>query len=492
MSQSYTPSPEAIAQLRETFSFVTHEREDVRKMALHGIAEHSKDNRDLWAFMSSPSDGPASVELLLQFLHAGSAAVLGDILTILINVSAEGSCAEVLVQHKVVRKAMRLLDGVDKSVRLPDVFVRTIQEMTFMLLSNLTASHASAIDDLLQRDDEDMRGFYLGKLQKYYEFLETPLQQGGGGDGGEDCGGDGGESSLPNANANKDEDDEGEEAAKEAAARRLAAADRRAHARRDLRKWILHILLNVTRTADGQELLLEDADWRVTLDGCLSSSDASSPAVHRLLAAQCFRNCAAAQTPFFDLLLQCRALITAVERLATRDERSREVQLCLAEFVASMLESEEGMARLESVNAKKMLVDSVAESRAMHEARELAAAAAVADADAVGGGGGGGVSAEALPSPSGAAPSASTSPPLQESYSGVDEVDGGTGDDGNTNDNSKDDDDAAVFADDIIGVAPPAAPPLSEEACTVLEKHVLPYLDDIIDAYLAPGSDEID
>lgn len=41
--------------------------------------------------------------------------------------------------------------------------------MTLMLLNNLTANHVSAIDDLLQKDDEDMRGFYLNKLQMLYE-----------------------------------------------------------------------------------------------------------------------------------------------------------------------------------------------------------------------------------------------------------------------------------------------------------------------------------
>lgn len=411
MSQAYQPSPEALEQLRETFQFLKHDREDIRKMAVHGIAENSKDSRDLWAYMSDANTGGKSIDLLLSYLHAGSASILGDILTILINVSAEGSCAELLVQHKVVRKAMRLLDGMEKSV-LPDSFVTSIEELTFMLLSNVTASHVSAVDDLLQKEDEDMRGFYLGKLQKYYDHLATKASdrerteenERGAASGGATMGGDGenGQPQLQQASG------------------------------RDLRKWILQILLNLTRTYDGQELLLEDEDWRVTLNECLSSENA----FHRLLAAQCCRNCACSQRPQYALLLKSPVLTTAVQRLATRNERHAQVQLCLAEFIASMLESEQGMEKLESINAKKLLAESVTVSRAM-----LAMAAEG----------------------------------KEDSPSRVEVLD----DNGNP-----------VLPSPTKGAEGP--PPLAPDVCVMLEKHVLPYLDDIVDAFLAPGSDEVD
>ncbi|TPP55480.1 hypothetical protein CGC20_10370 [Leishmania donovani] len=296
--QQAMPSADTIQQLQEAFSFVRHEREDVRKMAIRGIAAHSKENRDLWLFLASPQYGRSCIDSLLQYLHAGGKPVLGDILTILVNCSADGSCAEMLVQRKVVRKAMRLLDGMERSDQ-PEPYVRSVQELTLMLLNNLTSSHVTAIDDFLQRDDEDMRGFYLGKLQP------KPA------------------SSL-------------------------------ASSHRDLSRWILHILLNLTRTLDGQELLLEDEDWRGTLSSSLSSPNPR----HRSLAAQCYRNCGCSPKPLYGLILKSDALVTAVDRLNCK-EPIEDIQRSLAEFIASMLESEDGMARLESVNAKRFLQQSV-------------------------------------------------------------------------------------------------------------------------------------
>lgn len=401
------PSAETIQHFQETFSFVRHEREDVRKMAIHGIAEQSKDNHDLWHFLASPQYGPSCIDALLQYLHAGGKSVLGDILTILVNCSADGGCAEMLVQRKVVRKAMRLLDGMERSDQ-PASYVRSVQELTLMLLNNLTASHVTAIEDLLQKEDEDMRGFYLGKLQVYAERFvaeeaETRLK-------------------VEEAEeAKKDMKDAASLSGEERKAReeKIAAGAAAAAAHRDLNRWILHILLNLTRMLDGQQLLLEDEDWRGTLNAALSSANPR----HRYLAAQCYRNCACSPKPLYDLILKSDALVTAVHRLALQ-EVIPEIQMALAEFVASMLESEEGMSRLESINAKKALSEAVTASKAQAE--------------------------------------------IEASRVEVVEEDG-------------------------VPVAP-AAPSvvLGPQVCEFMERSVLPYLDDVIDAYLAPGSDAID
>lgn len=383
----YQASEDAIAQFTEAFSFLTHEREDVRKMAVQGIAQHCKDNRDLWCFLSSAKTGPKAVDQLLQYLHAGASSILGDILTILINCSADGTCAEMLVDRKVVRKAMRLLDGMERSSQ-PLSFVRSVQEMTLMLLSNLTASYISAVDDLLQKDDEDMRGFYLGKLQQYYEFLRPKITKG-------------------EVEENTEEDDPKKEGAQPSVA-----------AHRDLCRWILHILLNLTRSLDGQELLLEDEEWRITL---LSSLSSPNP-VHRLLAAQCYRNCACSQCPRFPQLVMSGALTTAVQQLSGGQERGLgEIQMCLAEIVASMLESEEGMQLLESINAKRLLTRAIVATRATS-----------------------GAVVEVL------------------------------------------EEDGRPAAATTSGGAP-----LEEDVSAFLERHVIPYLDDIIDAYV-PECEEID
>ncbi|KAG5469490.1 hypothetical protein LSCM1_02712 [Leishmania martiniquensis] len=389
-------SPDTIQQFQETFSFVRHEREDVRKMAIQGIAEHSKENRDLWLFLASPQYGPGCVDSLLQYLHAGGKNVLGDVLTILVNCSADGSCAEMLVQRRVVRKAMRLLDGMERSDQ-PTSYVRSVQELTLMLLNNLTASHVAAVDDLLQKDDEDMRGFYLGKLQVYYERFAAAA-----------------------AAAAKNAEDYVEEEV--ADPRKDLATSAHTVSNRDLSRWILHIVLNLTRTLDGQELLLEDDEWRGTLNSSLSSPNPR----HRYLAAQCYRNCGCSHKPLYDRILKSDALVTAVDRLSGK-EPIECIQKSLTEFVASMLESEDGIARLESVNARKVLAGALDASQAAHNANAAAAASRVE----------------------------------------------GVGEDG-----------APVAAEPAIMLAP--------SVCELLQRSVLPYLDDIVDAYIAPGSDELD
>ncbi|AYU82198.1 hypothetical protein, conserved [Leishmania donovani] len=398
--QQAMPSADTIQQLQEAFSFVRHEREDVRKMAIRGIAAHSKENRDLWLFLASPQYGRSCIDSLLQYLHAGGKPVLGDILTILVNCSADGSCAEMLVQRKVVRKAMRLLDGMERSDQ-PEPYVRSVQELTLMLLNNLTSSHVTAIDDFLQRDDEDMRGFYLGKLQVYYERFLSAME----------------------AEAAKKAEDE--EAAAQAGGNsaKPKPASSLASSHRDLSRWILHILLNLTRTLDGQELLLEDEDWRGTLSSSLSSPNPR----HRSLAAQCYRNCGCSPKPLYGLILKSDALVTAVDRLNCK-EPIEDIQRSLAEFIASMLESEDGMARLESVNAKRVLSEALGASQAAHAAKAAATAASCVE----------------------------------------------------------------MAEDDGVPVAATATVTLAPSVIEFLQQSVLPYLEDIVDAYIAPGSDELD
>ncbi|CAG9580792.1 conserved hypothetical protein [Leishmania major strain Friedlin] len=384
--QQAMPSADTIQQLQEAFCFVRHEREDVRKMAIRGIAEHSKENRDLWFLLASPQYGHSCIDSLLQYLHAGGKHVLGDILTILVNCSADGSCAEMLVQRKVVRKAMRLLDGMERSDQ-PEPYVRSVQELTLMLLNNLTSSHVTAIDDFLQKDDEDMRGFYLGKLQVYYELFVRSTE------------------------------------AEAAQAGENLAKPKPSSSHRDLSRWILHILLNLTRTLDGQELLLEDEGWRGTLSSSLSSPNPR----HRYLAAQCYRNCGCSPKPLYGLILNSDALVTAVDRLNCK-EPIEDIQRSLAEFIASVLESEDGMARLESVNAKKVLARALDVSQAAHAAKAAATAASCVE----------------------------------------------------------------VVEEDGVPVAATPTVTLAPSVIEFLQQSVMPYLEDIMDAYIAPGSEELD
>ncbi|CCW71479.1 unnamed protein product [Phytomonas sp. Hart1] len=374
--------PEAFVHLKETFSFLDHEREDVQKMAVQGIASLSKDDKTLWAFMSSPEYGPHAIDTLLKHFHPGSVRLVGNILTILINSAADGACAEMLVARKIVRKSMLFLDGMENSSH-PKPFKRSVQEMILMLLNNLTASHISAVDDLLQKGDEAMRGFYLGRLHVYYMSTSSGALEG----------------------------------AKDAALEENAKADEAAPPRRDFARWILSILLNLTRSLDGQQLLLEDEEWRGALCECL---EASHPLTHRRLASECYRNCACSQKPQYAMLLQSGSLRAAVGHLASGKECDSAVQMCYAELIASMLESVEGVEQLEGMNAKKALGAAVLASRASRDA------GAVVENEG----------------------SSASEPHVK-----------------------------GCFAPDV---------------CEFLEKHVLLYMDDIVDAYLPPNCGDMD
>nr|CCC94876.1 unnamed protein product [Trypanosoma congolense IL3000] len=334
----------------EVFGFLHNSRDDVRKMAVQGLAHQSKDNKQLFAFLASSTHGPRCIDALLQFLHAGSVTILGDILTILINCSADGTCTEALVTRKVVRKAMRLLDNVENSDH-PQPLQRGFEEMTLMLLSNLTAGHVSAAEDLLQVADEDLRGFYIGKLHTYYSRFDP-----------DDDEQDGICVNGSEANIGKSQDEQDAVGG----GGRNRRSDSTQTERRDLQRWILQILLNVTRTLDGQQLLLEDEDWLATLTDCLSSANTR----HRLLAAQCFRNCSLQQQQHARLL-RGRCLHLCVERLGSGCESVPEVEMLLAEIVANLMGTEAGMEVLEELNAKRHLQSAVAEGKVRPETQEF-------------------------------------------------------------------------------------------------------------------------
>lgn len=383
-----SPNQASAEALAEAFSYLTHEREDVQKMAVHGIAEQSKDNAELCQFLVTKPVGPRQLDVLLQHLHIGSVKILGDILSILINISLDAQCAELLVEKKVIRKAMRLLDSlqsehVESSPALA-LSARGLQELSLMLLNNLTASYVIAVDEVLQKEDEDMRGFYLGKLQLLYD--RCGIIEG-----------------------------EGEEAALD---------------QRDLRRWVLRIVLNLSRCVDGQEQLLSDENWCMSLRRCLLGHEKPNTPTHRLLASQVLRNCACSSTrESHTLLLKTDFLVTAVHRLSSPSELEEvaEIQQCLAEFIAAMLESEDGVERLESINAKKLLSAMVSHTKKHHESLETNEEARV-----------------------------------------VEIKDGEEGE--------------PVEVPHIIDL----------KVAEFVERHIVVHLDDIIDAYLAPGSDEID
>lgn len=295
----------AKVELAELFSFLTNAREDVVKMAAAGLSQLSGDNQELNSFLVHDEK---HIKTLMDLLSVKSHQTLGDILTVFINCAADSSVADAFAGCKVVQRVMRLLDGLEASDLSPNA-LPAYKEMALMLLNNLTASTVVAIQDLLQVEDEELAGFFVSRLHSLY--------------------------SRQPENISNDDDEE----------------KPKSTGGRDLRKWFLQVCLNITRTPDGQKYLLSD-DWPETLVEILK--DSPNPML-RLLVARAFKNCASVSDNH-KAIIQCGAPAVILERLHTLAE-PEVTQLPLAEFLASMLSSEEGMNALEEINTKKYLVD---------------------------------------------------------------------------------------------------------------------------------------
>jgi hypothetical protein len=279
-----------MAQYDEVFQFAQSDREDVRKMALQGLAQHSRDNNELNAYIHNNAD--TAVSVFLSKYSVQHLPVLGDVLTTLTNLAVDASIAEILVANKVVSRTMRLLDGLEASENPAAV---PLKELALILLNNLTASHVTAVDDLLQLQDEELRGFFLSKLCTIFD--RQP-----------------------------------------------------ADAPRDVRKWILQIILNITRVPEAQIALLQDDEWVLNVTSLMDCDNET----HRILMVQTIRNCASSKG-CHELLAKSGAVPILVGRVARSEETVDGIVMMLAESISGLLQSPEGIEALEGINTKQIL-----------------------------------------------------------------------------------------------------------------------------------------
>jgi hypothetical protein len=278
----------------EVFEFARSERDDVRRMALEGLAQHSKDNVFLHRFLSTNDEvSTRAIESVLQLMNEKGIPHLGHVMTLLINTAADCSCAEALVSRGVVPRTMRLLDVLE-TTEAPAAAI--LREMALMLLNNLTATHVSAVSTLLQLDDEDLRGFYLSRLKLFFDRQPEGIQ-------------------------------------------------------RDVRKWILQIGVNATRVPDGQVAVTDDEEWVQLLTELLES--ATENTLFATFAVQALQNCANNKRTHENL---CKnKSVTKVMTLMLNKSLAVELQMGLAEILAGLMQSEVGMQQLEEHNIKKLL-----------------------------------------------------------------------------------------------------------------------------------------
>ena len=316
-----------MSEFDELFSFLeSGVREDVRRMAMEGLAAMSKDNQGLVQYVATHSN---SVTLLVDLMTVSNASLLGNLLSLLTNLSIESRIAEALVQQRIVTKCMRLLDALERSGLAAE---RTLayKELALMLLNNLTATHISAVNELLQADDEELIGYNLAKLKTLHDRIAT-------------------------GEAQKEQVAPADEPSN--------AAPAKAQPGRDMRLWYLRIVLNATRVPTGQRQLLEDDEWAAFVLQLLADHDAA----RRAIATQICRNCAAVKDnhPKF---VERRFFNVILERLCCSTEETPTNVVMYADILSVLAASEAGMTQFESLNAKKLLQEAIAGKLAGNEA----------------------------------------------------------------------------------------------------------------------------
>ena len=328
----------------ELFSFLAHERSDVRKAATQALAQISRDNDDLVRYVCATEAAPSQLVALLSLERF--APSLGDVLSCLVNLAAHAAAADTLVAAKIVSRVMRLLDQLDRATpgtaegAMGPAATGAFKELSLMLLSNLTAASVVAAHEVMQAQDEDMKGFYVSKLKTMMDHVAA--------------------APLP------------DDAAAAASPSRAAADDapRAQPQPRHIRKWYLQVVLNLTRTPQGQRVVCDDDDWLDFLVAAVRGTDGGDAAdashtLCRLRGAQTLGNCAAGGSVKDSALLQrltqkgvCGACVQCLHD--SPDPRHAELQEAAAGILVALIGSTEGCQAMEALNAKALLSQAIA------------------------------------------------------------------------------------------------------------------------------------
>jgi hypothetical protein len=300
--------PDGETPLIEVFGFLDSDRSDVRKMAVEGIATNSMNNNEMVAFLLA---NPAAVTRLLSLLTIAEKPLLGQLLSALINVATNEQVAKELSQGKCINRCIRLYDAfqreADSEALVP------LQEMCLMLLNNLTASHVNAVNDFLQVDDEDLKGYNLEVMKTHY-----------------------------------DRQPEGAE--------------------RSQKPWFLKICLNLTRCGEGQEMLVSDEDWFGEIVTLIADKE-SDPRL-AVVALQIGHHCCA-QKSLIPQVARMRLPGAIAMRASNFEGIPASVQMIAMETLEAVMTDEVGMQSLEEINAKKYLVAFSEDANAPKEVREF-------------------------------------------------------------------------------------------------------------------------
>lgn len=384
----------------ELFPFLANERDDVRKMASSGVAQLSKDNKELCAFLADPANKAhltCLVELIDPKLPASSLHTLGDVLLTVVNASIDAACCDALVTCKVPMKLLKVYEslatrresgsGNGSAGKKEEIQSgAALGELALMALNNLTATSVAACEQVLELADDDLAGYSFGRLKAHYdrcndveslaaiEAADAELREQATKEAEEAKKRKMAEKGGANDN-NDDDEEEAEKIIETVAAARIhsaaAASNTATH-----RKWILQIVLNVCRIKEGMHLFFDDEEWRGLLVPLVAATE---HLYTRSLGAQLIRNLVnfrEAHARLVDEAKVCAALVAAV---CVR-ERDSTLLHAWVDILAQLITTEDGMRGMDQINAKRMLVAAVKESTELHRAIAGPASSAAASA----------------------------------------------------------------------------------------------------------------
>ncbi|KAJ9446499.1 hypothetical protein DIPPA_00940 [Diplonema papillatum] len=214
----------SLSDFKEILQLLPNERPDVRKEVLGVLAQCLQSAEVLDWFIEN---GAEDVKAITEMLRPGKAVqgYLGNVLALLINLSDKGACSRAMLEARVMPRTMLLLE---KGAMPP-----ALQELSLMLLANLTSVSVDAVDALLQTTEGTLEGYYLSQLVR--RFVDDHIDK----------------SKLIVAPSDED----------------LAGGGR------DRSKWVGSVLGNCAQCKAGRRLLIEDTVGLEKFVELLSSGD---------------------------------------------------------------------------------------------------------------------------------------------------------------------------------------------------------------------------
>eukprot|EP00906_Rhabdomonas_costata_P008935 RCo012672 len=145
----------------ELLGFLTNPKPEVRKIAVQNVVAYTRSEEHVRHLVTKRPD---TVRQLCNLL-GDELSIAGDACLCLINLCSEAALVEQMLHCGVIRSIMSTIVQGE---------VTAVTELKLVLVSNLTASNEQAMNQLLQTDDEDLKGFFLERLLGWFVSFLPP------------------------------------------------------------------------------------------------------------------------------------------------------------------------------------------------------------------------------------------------------------------------------------------------------------------------------